>query len=196
MLLTSLLRHLTEHESAIRAHFRSAEVQCIGFTAGCGCDFPHVLLQNGEWPIFDLDDAARVATLSQNRRALTTVKTVRLECNAMQIPGAFPKTLKLWWVSASPLAFLFAARILWEKTILTWSEGPQMVGFALWHVHPAFAVVGTLCSLALAVWLLIAVPYAIVRRRDIEPWDWLMMAGTVLVILVLSVPDTFFASGR
>ena len=46
------------------------------------------------------------------------------------------------------------------------------------------------------VWLLIAVPYAIVRRREIEPWDWLMMAGTVMIILALAAPDTFFASGR
>lgn len=114
----------------------------------------------------------------------------------MQIPGAFPDILKIWWVSASPLAFLFAGRILWEKTILTWSQGPQMVGFALWHIHPGFAVAGILCCLALAVWLLIAIPYAIMRRREIEPWDWLMMAGTVMVILALAAPDTFFASGR
>ena len=64
---------LTEHDSAIKAHFRSAEVQCIGSTAGCGCDFPHVLLQNGEWPIFDFEDAERVATFGQNRRALATL---------------------------------------------------------------------------------------------------------------------------
>jgi hypothetical protein len=113
----------------------------------------------------------------------------------MQLPGALPDLLKLWWISASPLAFLFAGRILWEKTILTWSRGPQMVGFALWHIHPGFAVAGMLCSLAVALWLLIAIPYAIVRRRDIEPWDWLMMAASSLVILVLTVPDTFFASG-
>ena len=94
----------------------------------------------------------------------------------MQIPGALPNILKVWWVSASPLAFLFAGRILWEKTIWAWSQGPQMVGFALW--------------------LLIAIPYAIVRHRDIEPWDWLMMAGAVTVILAIAVPDTFFASVR
>ena len=68
-----------------------------------------------------------------------------------------------------------------------------MVGFALWHIHPGFALAGTLCSLAIAIWLLIAVPYAIVRRIDIEPSDWLMLAGAVMVILALAVPDTFFA---
>src|SRR5215469_5635111 len=111
----------------------------------------------------------------------------------MQIPGALPNFLKVWWVFASPLSFLFAARILWEKTIWTWSRGPQIVGFALWHIHPELAVIGTLCSVAVALWLLITVPYAVVRRRDIEPWDWLMMAGSVLVILILALPDTFFA---
>jgi hypothetical protein len=111
----------------------------------------------------------------------------------MEIPGALPDFLKGWWVCASPFAVLFAARILWEKTLLTWSRGPQMVGFALWHIHPGLALVGTLCSLAVALWLLIAIPYAIMRRRDIEPSDWLMMACSVLVIVALALPDTFFA---
>ena len=117
-----------------------------------------------------------------------------LECRTMQIPGALPKLLKVWWVAASPFALLFAGRILWEKTIWTWSRGPQVVGFALWHIHPGFAFVGVLCSFAVGLWLLIAVPYAIVRRRDIEPWDWLMMAGSVLVIIALAIPNAFFAS--
>lgn len=68
-----------------------------------------------------------------------------------------------------------------------------MVGFALWHVHPGLALVGTLSSLAVAVWLLITIPYAIVRRGDIEFPDWLMMGCSVLVIITLSLPDTFFA---
>ena len=68
-----------------------------------------------------------------------------------------------------------------------------MVGFALWHIHPGAAVVGTLCSLAIALWLLTSVPFAIARRREIERWDWLMIAVSMFVILVLIVPDTFFA---
>ena len=68
-----------------------------------------------------------------------------------------------------------------------------MVGFALWHIHPGFAVVGTVCSLAVAVWLVITIPYAVVRRRDIEPWDWMMMAVSVAVIVALALPDTLFA---
>jgi uncharacterized BrkB/YihY/UPF0761 family membrane protein len=67
-----------------------------------------------------------------------------------------------------------------------------MVGFALWHIHPGFAVAGTLCALVVALWLLIAIPYAFVRRRDIEPWDWLMMVASLIVIAALAIPDIFF----
>ena len=80
---------LTEHDSAIKAHFKNAEVQCIGSTAGCGCDFPHVLLQDGKWPNFDLEDAARVATFGQNRSALVTLLRNTGE-TAIEIYG-------LWW---------------------------------------------------------------------------------------------------
>lgn len=68
-----------------------------------------------------------------------------------------------------------------------------MVGFALWHIHPGFAVLGTACSLAVALWLLTTIPYAIVRHRDIELWDWMMMGGSTPVILALVLPGTFFA---
>ena len=79
------------------------------------------------------------------------------------------------------------------ETIWIWSRGPQMVGFALWHIHPGFAVFGIVCSLAVALWLLITIPYAVVRHRDIEPWHWMMMAGSAVVIVALALPDTFFA---
>lgn len=64
---------LTEHDAGIKAHFKNPEVQCLGSTSGCGCDFPHVLLQNGEWPTFNSGDAEQVAVFAQNRNALATL---------------------------------------------------------------------------------------------------------------------------
>jgi len=43
---------LTDYDAAIRSHFTAPEVQAIGSTSGCGCDFPHLLYQNGEWPAY------------------------------------------------------------------------------------------------------------------------------------------------
>jgi hypothetical protein len=44
------VKGLTEHDISIKVHFSKPEVQNIGSTASCGCDFPNVLLQDGEWP--------------------------------------------------------------------------------------------------------------------------------------------------
>jgi hypothetical protein len=90
---------LTEHDVPISVHFKNPAVQCLGSTSGCGCDFPHVLLQNGEWPIFDFDDTERVKTFAQNRNALATL-----------LRNTGDKTIELyglWWgnFAKGPLAF-------------------------------------------------------------------------------------------
>jgi hypothetical protein len=45
------VRTLLENERPIRLHFASPEIQFIGSTSGCGCDFPKTLLQGNEWPV-------------------------------------------------------------------------------------------------------------------------------------------------
>jgi hypothetical protein len=47
---------LSERESPIAAHFSKPRVQYIGSTSCCGCDFPHLMYQNGDWPWFDDGD--------------------------------------------------------------------------------------------------------------------------------------------
>jgi hypothetical protein len=69
------VKALTERESPITAHFSKPEVQYIGSTSDCGCDFPHVMFQNGEWPWFDdgEHDAEREASDRYNREALVSL---------------------------------------------------------------------------------------------------------------------------
>lgn len=47
---------LSEREAAIKSHFNNSEVQSIGSTSGCGCDFPHIMFQNDGWPYFEDSD--------------------------------------------------------------------------------------------------------------------------------------------
>jgi hypothetical protein len=89
---------LTEHDAPIKLHFNNREIQCIGSTSGCGCDFPHLLLQNGEWPTINFDDTERVRTFAQNRTALATL-----------LRSTGEKTIELyglWWgnFAEQPLA--------------------------------------------------------------------------------------------
>ena len=72
------VRALTERESPITAHFTTPEVQYVGSTSDCGCDFPHVMFQNGDWPWFESEDAdeldrQRKATEQSNRESLVTL---------------------------------------------------------------------------------------------------------------------------
>ena len=71
------VKALTERESPIAAHFSKPEVQYIGSTSDCGCDFSHVMFQNGDWPWFDdgEHDPELEASDRYNREAL--VKLLR-----------------------------------------------------------------------------------------------------------------------
>ena len=67
------VQSLTDRDEAIRKHFSNPEVQYIGSTSGCGCDFPHVTLHKGEWPFFEeleRKDPERNASDRRNREAL------------------------------------------------------------------------------------------------------------------------------
>lgn len=68
------VKTLAEREGPITAHFGKPEVQYIGSTSDCGCDFPHVMFQNGDWPWWeDEDDGQRKATEQRNREGLVTL---------------------------------------------------------------------------------------------------------------------------
>ncbi len=69
---------LGERDAAIKRFFSNPEVQYIGSTSGCGCDFPHVMLQNGQWPTFEETekegiDIARDISDRRNREALVAL---------------------------------------------------------------------------------------------------------------------------
>jgi hypothetical protein len=72
------VKALTERETPITSHFSKPDVQNIGSTSDCGCDFPHVMFQNGNWPWFEDEnedelDRRRKATEQYNRESLVAL---------------------------------------------------------------------------------------------------------------------------
>lgn len=63
-----------------------------------------------------------------------------------------------------------------------------MVGFGLTHIHPTFAIVGMLCCLAVMVWLLPAISYALVHRKAISVADVTMIFCAAFVAVAIIVP--------
>jgi len=66
---------LSDRDAPVKTHFTTPEVQCIGSTSGCGCDFPHAMLQNGAWPELEFvehveENPEQAATHSYHREAL------------------------------------------------------------------------------------------------------------------------------
>jgi hypothetical protein len=67
------VRALHKNEADIVSHFSRREVQNIGSTSGCGCDFPHATLTRGESVHYEYvvpDDPEWQATERFNRQAL------------------------------------------------------------------------------------------------------------------------------
>jgi hypothetical protein len=58
---------LTGHDEIVKRHFINPEVQYVGSTSGCGCDFPNVMFQGGGWPYFEDPSSARGETAASER---------------------------------------------------------------------------------------------------------------------------------
>jgi len=71
------VKSLSERDAPITTHFSLPEVQCIGSTSGCGCDFPNVALLNGVWEtglVADVvGDQGWKATMQLNCEALAAL---------------------------------------------------------------------------------------------------------------------------
>jgi hypothetical protein len=66
---------LTEHDAVISTHFSAPEVQYIGSTSCCGCDFPSLMFQNGGWPVWPPveTDEEQLGSDRQNRELLVSL---------------------------------------------------------------------------------------------------------------------------
>ncbi len=100
-----------------------------------------------------------------------------------------PDWMMVLWVFPAPMGLAFSARILWEKTWLTYAEGRQMIGFSLVHIHPFFFIVGSLCSMVLAIWLPVAAVYLVVSKFRLVASSWWMIAVALFVALAMFLPD-------
>ena len=110
--------------------------------------------------------------------------------------SSIPQWLGATWAGLCIVGLPFAGRIAWEKTFLTWSRGPQMAGFSMLHIHPVFSIVGMLACMLLMVWLLPALIYVFLRRRDLAWPDIAMLLIAGLITIAIVIPDDFFAARK
>jgi hypothetical protein len=103
------------------------------------------------------------------------------------LPGAISL---VGWL-ALPGALIAVTRLFYEQGLLTWRQGPQMVGFSLIHVHPGlFAFM--LGSILLAhIYLLLACAAVLWRastKKSTSALSWLQIAVAIACVGVFYIP--------
>jgi hypothetical protein len=81
---------------------------------------------------------------------------------------------------------LFAGRIIYEQTFLTWHRGLQMVGFSLFH--SGIGLLGILSVLTAIFWTLVVVTRAVARRERVSRTNCALIAVLVVCCGGLTVP--------
>src|SRR3984957_13961772 len=87
---------------------------------------------------------------------------------------------------------IFAGRMVWEATFLTFQQGPQMLGFSLAHGRGALLFLN---PFLLCLWLLVAfITMAVCfwHKRSLSGWYWLTLASAIVTLGVLSIPPAFW----
>jgi hypothetical protein len=106
---------LSERETSIAAHFGQPAVQNIGSTSGCGCDFPNVMFQNGDWPWFEDENEdefsiSRKTTEKYNRESL--VKLLRhTEDSVVELYGVWDGAsilVRRQWLTKKSMSKLYS----------------------------------------------------------------------------------------
>lgn len=90
-------------------------------------------------------------------------------------------------------AIVLTVRIVWEETLLTMREGPQMIGFSL--AHSGYGLVLFFAPILLSIWFVIAfvtMVVSLLRKRRLSQGFWATLAGAAIVFGVLSLPGTFW----
>ena len=103
--------------------------------------------------------------------------------------------LHFWFCLVGWLASLFSLslgfELVYEQTILTWQNGPQMVGFSLAHIHGEFLAVGMLATLMVHAWLAIFIGLALYRLSHgvrISVGGWMQFVALTLGAIMFYVP--------
>jgi len=104
-------------------------------------------------------------------------------------PIGFPKL----WTTAGYLllcgAALFVGRIVYEETLLTWINGPQMVGFAMMHGGvPFILIAGVIGLLGGLLWLIASLVLLFRRKFRIPLMDWVPFILLPFFAVLLFIP--------
>jgi hypothetical protein len=104
-------------------------------------------------------------------------------------PNGFPRAWTTTGYVVCAVSALFVGRIVYEETILTWTNGPQMVGFALAHgAAPLILIAGLIGLPCGLLWVLVSLILLFRRKFRVPVFDWLPMILLPFLVVMLLIP--------
>jgi len=104
-------------------------------------------------------------------------------------PNGFPNVWTTSGFVVCAISALFVGRIVYEETILTWANGPQMVGFALAHGAAPLVLIAGLVGLPCGLlWMLVSIILLVRQKFRIPVFDWLPMVLLSFLVTMLLIP--------
>ena len=104
-------------------------------------------------------------------------------------PVGFPKAWTVAGYLLLGVAAVFVGRMVYEETILTWLNGPQMVGFAMMHGAVPFILFAGLIGVP-GVLFWFAVSFVLLTRRKfrVPLIDWIPLMLSLLLAALIFIP--------
>ena len=117
-----------------------------------------------------------------------TMDTGQIKSQTSKLPMWLSGIGILAWIGTA----VFEGRLIWEQTILSWEQGPQMIGFALVHGKYFFLL---FTPFILLVWLIATLSVTIValwRKKRVSVKRWVSLCLTCLLLAVFFLPESFW----
>lgn len=113
--------------------------------------------------------------------------------SANNVCARLPLSLSIFGGVAIAGSIALAIRLIWEMTVWSWEEGPQMIGFKLMHGSGVFLL---FFPYLLMIWFLIVVVMTANshwrKKQKISGRRWTAISLGICVFVLLSLPEGFW----
>ena len=103
-----------------------------------------------------------------------------------------PRWLVITGALVSVGSIVLEIRLIWEQTVWTWEQGPQMVGFSLAHGAGAILLVFPLLLVGWMFVVILLTARSWIRKNRIAVVRWVVLALTLTLVVIGELPDGFW----
>jgi hypothetical protein len=101
---------------------------------------------------------------------------------------------KIGW-ALLPGSAVLCLELVYEQTLLTWSQGDQMVGFRIMHVNPLLTVLGLASIYAIPLYTATVIAVALwsrLKHRAPSNAPWPVVLMLLIVVATVYIPYSFW----